>query len=150
MGMAESPKSVDNYTPVDIPQEAPPDIPTDEMSQRQQWNTPDDAESILANETQPLGRPRVKEWKEGHGPSPELAGQLRDELGSKDAARQLAITPGEVQDLAPRMNPRSLPTAAQDRMEQALAGMTPEEKLTYLESAPNDLAKLFIQTRMGQ
>lgn len=98
----------------------------------------------------PLGKPRVKEWKAGQGPSDELIGQLRDAEGSKSAAHRLAIPQKEVTSRAPRMSPRDLPPDVKTRIATALEGMSPEEKLTYLASAPNGLTEAFIKSQMGQ
>lgn len=98
----------------------------------------------------PLGKPRVNEWKAGQGPSDELIGQLRDAEGSKSAAHRLAIPQKEVTSRAPRMSPRDLPPDVKTRIATALEGMSPEEKLTYLASAPNGLTEAFIKSQMGQ
>jgi hypothetical protein len=141
---APEPKSVIDYTSPEMPQ----DIPDDELAQRILWNTEDAPATADAMRSAPLGKPRVKAWKEGHGPSDELIGEVRDAEGSKSAALRLAIPVSEVKTRAPRMNPRALPTDARNRIEEAMAGMTPEEKLAYLESAPNDISELFIQTHL--
>jgi hypothetical protein len=97
----------------------------------------------------PLGKPRVLSWKSGQGPTDELIGQIRDQEGSKAAARRLAIPQKQVTERAPRMAPRALPPEAQSRIAAKLEGMTPEEKLVYLESAPNGLTEAFIKSLIG-
>lgn len=104
--------------------------------------------NAILGDTMPLGKPRVKTWKSGAGPSDELIGSLRDEEGSKSAARRLAIPQKQVLERAPRMGARQLPPEAQGRITDAMAGMTPEEKLTYLASAPNGLSQDFIKSLM--
>jgi hypothetical protein len=98
--------------------------------------------------SQPLGQPRVKSWKSGAGPSAEDAGRLRDQYGSKTAARILNTTQREVQSLAPRMNPRGIPSEVQSTIDQALASLDPTAARAYADRAPNPMIKAYIESKL--
>jgi hypothetical protein len=101
-------------------------------------------------ETAPLGQPRVKSWKPGYGPSAEDAGNLRDKLGARDAASILNSSEGDIKELAPRMNPRALPSDVRDRLMKTVQGMSPEDAKAYANSSSNDLVKAFINSIIGE
>ncbi len=96
----------------------------------------------------PLGKPRVLSWKSGQGPSDELLESTRAAEGSKGAARRLGLSQAQVKART-GSTPRGLPTEAQGRIRTAMESMTPEEKLAYLESSPNDISAEFIRSILG-
>lgn len=95
-----------------------------------------------------MGMPRVTSWKPGMGPSPVDVAKLRALEGTKDAAKRLAIPQKAVEELAPTAagGTKSLPPAAQFRIQQAMSQMSPEAKAAYLANAKNPIARDYIQS----
>lgn len=102
-------------------------------------------EEVIQNAGIPLGKPRVISWKSGHGPSDELIEKTRAEEGSKATASRLGITQKQVVARTSD-GPRQLPTAVQDRIRGNMENMTLEQKLDYLQNAPNGLSEAFIKS----
>lgn len=140
MATEDKPGSVVNYTEPPVERPAPEGADMESAE-----GTADEL-----RQSQPLGKPRVQSWKEGHGPSDDLIGRIRDEEGARAAASRLKISPDSVRERAPRTSPRSLPSDARARISSALAGMTPEERLTYLDSAGSGLTRNFIETEIAK
>ena len=101
----------------------------------------------IISDSAPLGKPRVISWKSGQGPSDELIGQIRDAEGSKAAARRLGLSQAQVK--ARSTSSGSLPSEVQDRIRTTMEGMSPEERIRYVEEAPNGLAQDFMQKLFG-
>lgn len=91
----------------------------------------------------PRSYPRVISWKPGHGPSASDAQTYRSQFGSREAARRLKTTPGQIKELAPGES--RLPNQARQAIDERVSSLTPEEAPGYLDAAPNDLAHQYIE-----
>lgn len=77
----------------------------------------------------------------------EQAQKLRQEVGSRDAARSLGLKRDAFKKLAPAES--TLPLRAQRAIDARLEKLTPEQQRLYLEMAPNALARDYIKAKLG-
>lgn len=90
---------------------------------------------------------RVKEWKPGHGPKPETIQMMRQEFGSRDAAKRLGIPQADVKKVG---GSSRLPDSVRRTIDSRLAELkTPQQRMAYLDAAPNEMAREYIRTRLG-
>lgn len=85
--------------------------------------------------------------------TPAAAKLYRDEYGTKNAAPLLKSNPAEIDQLAPRdpNAPVQLPGEARRRIDQKLAGMTPEQRAEYAaRSKGHGLANRYIQDAIAR
>lgn len=99
--------------------------------------------------------------------TPDVAQQLREALtkaavdarnrvGSRQAAREmnnqvqgLNLTPEQMKALAPTQGPKTMPSAVRERIDSAMKGMSADEMQAYLDKATSDIARQYIQLKMG-
>lgn len=77
----------------------------------------------------------------------KLLADRRTVLGSRDAARELGLPQELIRKLAPMES--NLPQKARAAIDARMKGMKREQMQAYLDVAPNELARVYIQSKMG-
>lgn len=126
-----------------------PDVGTSDLETQLTNGLMDEAQQ--GTTSQSLGTPRVLSWKEGRGPSTSDAQSMSAQFGSREAARRLKTTPDQIKTLR-GPSASVLPEAARANIDAKIAMLKSDPNFAqlfdqYLQSAPNDLARAYIESK---